>query len=277
MVDTGALQNQFRQHLGREATPEELAHMGKFIDQGEMDVSEIGQFLQSTPEYQQNRLNTDTNALDTRLQASDSAILGRAGDVATAKYAELGRPQTSALGASVMSAAGSLAQNRQSALASFYSNGLQRNAALGAQQGTDALNRGYQNRTDTRNRQWSIEDYYRQKNDAADYEKAHSGWNAITPEFAVNAALNIGGKVAGGVAAGAMMSDFRAKKNIERVGHIGPLNVYAFDYRDDIGLDLPSGRQVGFMAQEVERFHPEAIGSLGGFKTVNYAYLAGVL
>ncbi len=26
MVDTGALQNQFRQHLGREATPEELAH-----------------------------------------------------------------------------------------------------------------------------------------------------------------------------------------------------------------------------------------------------------
>ena len=55
-------------------------------------------------------------------------------------------------------------------------------------------------------------------------------------------------------------SDPKLKKNVRTEG-TGPngLTVKSFDYRDDTGLDLPRGRQIGYMADEVERKMPEAV------------------
>lgn len=77
----------------------------------------------------------------------------------------------------------------------------------------------------------------------------------------------------------ASLSDRRLKTNVEDTGErVGPLVVYTFDYlRDDYpDLDMPSGRQRGFMADEVERYYPQAVSvNPHGYKVVDYAVLGG--
>lgn len=64
-----------------------------------------------------------------------------------------------------------------------------------------------------------------------------------------------------------MMSDRRAKADIERVGTLdNDLPVYRFRYRDGGPV------QIGLMADDVERVHPEAVAmGADGFKRVDYA------
>lgn len=66
-----------------------------------------------------------------------------------------------------------------------------------------------------------------------------------------------------GVAASAF-SDRRLKHSIVRIGEIAGLPLYSFRY---LWSNSP---QMGFMADEVERVAPEAIGTAFGFKTVDY-------
>jgi hypothetical protein len=76
---------------------------------------------------------------------------------------------------------------------------------------------------------------------------------------------NIGtGISAAGTIAG-MFSDARLKTDIEKVGKLNDgQNIYSYRYR---GSNVP---QIGLLAQEVERVHPEAVGEVAGFKTVRY-------
>ena len=199
-----AVAQQFQQLLGRAPSQDELDYFNKFISSGELQAAEIGQILQSLPEYQSAQLNKNTDAFGQRLQANDQQILQQGADIAgaqaTSRFAGLGRPNSSAMAAQVFGQTGqlasSLAQNRQSALADFYGRGLQQNAALGAQQGMGATNRGYSERDTMRQRGWDIEDYYRQQNDYNNAKNASSGWNAITPEFLISAGGRVGGQAA---------------------------------------------------------------------------------
>lgn len=68
--------------------------------------------------------------------------------------------------------------------------------------GQERANYGHGLQAEQRQRSYQIADYYRMKNDAADAEHGHSGWNAITPEFGVNAAIKLGGAAIGGWAGG---------------------------------------------------------------------------
>lgn len=69
------------------------------------------------------------------------------------------------------------------------------------------------------------------------------------------------------------MSDRRLKKNIEYVGLMDDgLPIYRFEYKS--GHGLPEGRQLGVMADDVEKIRPWAIGpEINGFKSVNYGEL----
>lgn len=99
--------------------------------------------------------------------------------------------------------------------------------------------------------------------------------NELTANSAQMGGLfGLGGTLGGGLAQGignaggmaAFFSDRRLKKNIERIGTgARGLPVYTFEYiwSDD--------RHTGYMADEVERVAPEAIGEINGFKTVDYA------
>jgi hypothetical protein len=69
-----------------------------------------------------------------------------------------------------------------------------------------------------------------------------------------------------GTAALTAFSDERVKENIEKVGatHDGQ-PIYRFNYK---GSPMT---QIGLMAQDVEKSHPDAVGESNGIKTVDYA------
>jgi hypothetical protein len=61
-------------------------------------------------------------------------------------------------------------------------------------------------------------------------------------------------------------SDKRLKEDIEEVGKtFDGQPIYSFKYKGD------DKTQIGLMAQDVEKKHPEAVGLAGGYKTVDYA------
>lgn len=68
-------------------------------------------------------------------------------------------------------------------------------------------------------------------------------------------------------------SDKRLKKNIKKIGKTDDgQNLYSYEYK---GSDIP---QIGLMAQEVEKKHPDAvINTASGFKAVNYDKALGGL
>jgi len=63
-------------------------------------------------------------------------------------------------------------------------------------------------------------------------------------------------------------SDRRLKHDIKRIGETeSGLPIYTFKYKGDDREQT----HVGFMADEVERDHPEAVGKRDGYKTVDYS------
>ena len=66
---------------------------------------------------------------------------------------------------------------------------------------------------------------------------------------------------------GNLLSDRRAKTDIREMGRAkNGLKIYSFKYKGD----PEKVTHIGFMADEVEKKHPEAVGLAGGLKTVDY-------
>jgi outer membrane biosynthesis protein TonB len=64
---------------------------------------------------------------------------------------------------------------------------------------------------------------------------------------------------------GGFFSDERLKENIKKVGETNDGQpIYRYNYKGD------KNTQIGLLAQDVEKDHPEAVGSSQGYKTVNY-------
>lgn len=71
--------------------------------------------------------------------------------------------------------------------------------------------------------------------------------------------------LAGTLGGAAIMSDIRTKEDIERIGTLdNGLPVYAFNYKSG------GPRQIGLMAQDVEKVNPDAVIEVDGIKYVNY-------
>ena len=78
-------------------------------------------------------------------------------------------------------------------------------------------------------------------------------------------ASNKGGLTSLAGAAFNAFSDRRLKDDIEPVGKLfNGLTVYKFRYKGE------RATQIGLMADEVQRMHPNAVGEIGGYKTVQY-------
>ena len=77
-------------------------------------------------------------------------------------------------------------------------------------------------------------------------------------------------------------SDKRLKENLEPIGSaiekVGQLNGYTFDWIPMEGIHVHSGRDVGVIAQEVEKVLPEIVEDRGnGYKAVKYDKLTALL
>lgn len=69
-----------------------------------------------------------------------------------------------------------------------------------------------------------------------------------------------------GLGAGLLRSDRKVKKDIKRIGTAdNGLPIYSYTY------NWGGPVQIGFMADEVEKVHPDAVVEIGGIKSVNYA------
>jgi hypothetical protein len=83
----------------------------------------------------------------------------------------------------------------------------------------------------------------------------------------------MGGLMSLGGSAITKYSDIRLKKNIKKLGTLRKgIDIYSYNYIDY--KDLPKDKQIGVMAQEVEKVIPEAVITMAdGYKAVNYALI----
>lgn len=83
-----------------------------------------------------------------------------------------------------------------------------------------------------------------------------------------NQAMGTAGQLLGNAASAYyLFSDSRLKKDIVEIGEQNGHKLYEFSYLND------PKRYVGVMAQDVEKYAPEAVTEIDGFKAVNYAML----
>ena len=80
------------------------------------------------------------------------------------------------------------------------------------------------------------------------------------------------GGLVGGISSGIAASDRRLKKDVKKLRTLeNGLNVYEYMYIND------TGPYIGVMADEVEKFFPEALGPvIDGYKTVDYSKIKGL-
>ena len=98
---------------------------------------------------------------------------------------------------------------------------------------------------------------------------ATQGFGSQQQPYFQNNTANTLGTVA---ALGAIFSDERLKKDIEKVGEREDgIGVYEFRYLWENGTE----KHVGALAQEVEKVKPEAVHNVGGVLAVNYGALNG--
>ena len=62
------------------------------------------------------------------------------------------------------------------------------------------------------------------------------------------------------------------KENIVKIGEKNGINIYEFDYKTDEYPELPEGKQIGVIAQEVEHI-PNAVIQGDKYKLVDYAVI----
>jgi hypothetical protein len=78
--------------------------------------------------------------------------------------------------------------------------------------------------------------------------------------------FGLAGTLGGAAIKGGIFSDRRVKQDIKQVGRLdNGLPVYSFRY------EWGGPVQIGLMAQDVERMHPDAVGEVDGIKTVDYS------
>jgi len=115
-----------------------------------------------------------------------------------------------------------------------------------------------------------IQQQTQQAQDTAQYQQflQERGYPFQVAQFLANIAMGTGalsGSTTTTQQPGGFFSDKRLKKDVKEIGetHDGQ-PIYSYKYKGD------DRTQIGLMAQDVEKSHPEAVGVMGGYKTVDY-------
>lgn len=95
---------------------------------------------------------------------------------------------------------------------------------------------------------------------------ASTGTAQGTTEVPQNTTSNVIGSISALASLASLFSDERVKEDVAPVGMLNDgQRVFRYRYKGD-----PTMR-IGLLAQSVEKFAPDAVGEVGGIKTVNYA------
>lgn len=116
----------------------------------------------------------------------------------------------------------------------------------------------------------TLEQQTQQAQDTAQYQQflQERGYPFQVAQFLANIAEGTGalsGSTTTTTQPSSFFSDRRLKHDAEKIGETKDgLPIYSFKYNGD------DRTQIGLMAQDVEKKHPEAVGLAGGYKTVDY-------
>jgi len=116
----------------------------------------------------------------------------------------------------------------------------------------------------------TLEQQTRQADLTANYQQflQERGYPFQVAQFLANIAMGTGalsGSTTTTTQPSSFFSDERLKENIHPVGEtFDGQTIYRYNYKGE------PGTQIGLIAQEVERHHPDAVGRAQGFKTVDY-------
>lgn len=116
----------------------------------------------------------------------------------------------------------------------------------------------------------TLQQQTRQAEDTAKYQQflQERGYDFQVAQFLANIAMGTGalsGSTTTTTQPQSLFSDERLKENVEPVGELNDgQTIYRYNYKGD------PRTQIGLIAQDVERSHPEAVGESGGYRTVDY-------
>ena len=115
-----------------------------------------------------------------------------------------------------------------------------------------------------------VQQQTQQAQDTAQYQQflQERGYPFQVAQFLANIAMGTGalsGSTTTSTQPGGFFSDKRLKNDVKEIGetHDGQ-PIYSYKYNGD------DRTQIGLMAQDVEKKHPDAVGLMGGYKTVDY-------
>lgn len=180
--DQTQLDQIFNQALGRNGTDAEHTFLKSYVDQGFISPAEIGHYLSGTPEALKNRLAQQQDQFGGILSQGNGQILSDAAKAANAQFAQNGRQFSTGQTAQTLQAGQQIAAQQSPLLAQFYGQGQQGLNDSYYQQSAGALNWARNQAEEYKQRQWSIEDYYRQKNDYDSYLNSANNrakWGAV--------------------------------------------------------------------------------------------------
>lgn len=105
------------------------------------------------------------------------------------------------------------------------------------------------------------------------------GAGALGAGAGAGAAAGGAGASAGALAGAAFIfSDPDLKENIEQIGNVHDLKLYQWDWRAETrGTFIADAPTVGFMADEVEEFYPQFVGTFASFRFIDYPGLTDYL
>jgi hypothetical protein len=115
-----------------------------------------------------------------------------------------------------------------------------------------------------------VEQQTKQAGDTAEYQQflQERGFPYQQAQFLANIAMGTGalsGSTTTSQQPGGFFSDKRLKEDVKEIGKTNDGQpIYSYKYKGD------DRTQIGLMAQDVEKKHPEAVGLMGGYKTVDY-------
>lgn len=148
----GSVGQQFKSILGRDATPDELAHFTDAIQSGQTDAYGLGSFLKQMPEYTNAQDKTFRSGLNTELQNYDTQEFGREKGNVMADYQKRGLGTSPSLDYALTDLMGKIASNRSAYLSTLSASQYGGNKDLATGNYQNSLNQMYnQNQQKTAN------------------------------------------------------------------------------------------------------------------------------
>lgn len=185
----------FQKQLGRAATQDELSHYGGMLASNQTDAYGLGQYLQGSPEYQQQQDTKFQQSIIPQTQQYVTDTFNRVKPDLVSQFANNGIQNSSALDFALTNMLGQLSSQESNYVTGLKASQYGNNQNLALQQGQGALdqylNNYYGQKQNNQNmmnslvqRGWNAQDYQTQMNDYMNYMNSQkqnqpSGWGAM--------------------------------------------------------------------------------------------------